>query len=249
MNRYLSLAITLALLAPAGIAQADTVSLNGSTTVMNALIMPKKAQIEAASGQQLTVVGNGSQRGLADLVAGKAQIGMISAPLEEEVVKINAKQPGSLDPTKLTPHVVGETRVAFVVHPSNSVRSLTSAQLAGILGGTTRNWKDVGGADLAIVVVAAQPGDGVRSMVEGKILKGAELVKDTRAMSNALQITKVVSQVPGAIGLVAAASVDSSVAELKADVTIAQPLILVTTGEETMPVRKVIDAAAEAGKS
>src|SRR5262245_52524441 len=112
MKRNVCLVITLASLALAGVARADTVSLNGSTTVMNALIMPKKAQIEAASGQQLTVVGNGSQRGLADLVAGKAQIGMISAPLDEEVVKINAKQPGSLDPSKLKAHVVGETRVA-----------------------------------------------------------------------------------------------------------------------------------------
>src|ERR1700730_7980842 len=188
MIRRLCLAIAVASVALASAANADTVSLNGSTTVMNVLVMPKKAQIEAASGQQITIVGNGSQRGLADLLAGKAQIGMISAPLDEEVTKINAKQPGSIDLAKLKAYVVGETRVAFAVHPSNAVRSLTSAQLTDIFNGTTRNWKDVGGADQPIVVVAAQPGDGVRSMVEGKLLKGGELTKDARAMSNALQI-------------------------------------------------------------
>jgi phosphate transport system substrate-binding protein len=249
MIRNLCLAVGVASIALAGVAKADTVSLNGSTTVMNALVMPKKAQIEAASGQQITVVGNGSQRGLADLLAGKAQIGMISAPLDEEVTKINAKQPGSIDPTKLTAHLVGETRVAFAVHPSNPVRTLTSVQLADIFTGTIKNWKDVGGADLPIVVVAAQPGDGVRSMVESKFLKGGDFTKDTRAMSNALQIAKVVAQLPGAIGVLAAVSIDSSVGELKADVAIAQPLILVTTGEETQPVRKVIEAVTQAGKS
>src|SRR5580704_13415407 len=101
MIRNLCLAVGVAAFALAGVANADTVSLNGSTTVMNALVMPKKAQIEAASGHQITVVGNGSQRGLADLLAGKAQIGMISAPLDEEATKINAKQPGSIDPAKL----------------------------------------------------------------------------------------------------------------------------------------------------
>jgi hypothetical protein len=53
----------------------------------------------------------------------------------------------------------------------------------------------------------------------------------------------------GAIGILAAASVDSSVGELKSDVAIAQPLILVTTGEETSPVRQVIEAVTQAGKS
>ena len=244
-----SLALGLIFSTCAGMAGAETISLNGSTTVMNAIVMPKKAQIEAASGQQITIVGNGSQRGLADLIAGKAQIGMISAPLDEEVKKINAKQPGSLDPSKFQAHPVGETRVAFAVHPSNTVRALTAAQLTDIFTGTTKNWKDVGGADQPIVIVAAQPGDGVRSMVESKLLKGGELPKEARAMSNALQIAKVVAQLPGAIGILAAASIDASVGELKADVAIAQPLILVTSGEVTPPIRQVIDAVAQAGKS
>jgi len=59
----------------------------------------------------------------------------------------------------------------------------------------------------------------------------------------------VVAQLPGAIGILAAASIDASVGELKADVAIAQPLILVTSGEVTPPIRQVIDAVAQAGKS
>src|SRR5215510_8054135 len=130
MIRSLSLAIGVATIAFAGAAAAEPISLNGSTTVMNALVMPKKAQIEAASGQQISVVGNGSQRGLADLTAGKAPIAMISAPLEEEAKKINEKQPGAIDAARLKTYLVGETRVFFAVHPSNTVRSLTDAQLA-----------------------------------------------------------------------------------------------------------------------
>ncbi len=133
MKRTLFCGIALSFLATAGAVEAQSISLNGSTTIMNAVVLPNKAAIEAASGQHIVVVGNGSQRGLADLVTGKAQIAMISATLAEEVAKINVVQPGSIDPTRLNSHLIGESRVEFMVHPSNPVRSLSQAKLADLL--------------------------------------------------------------------------------------------------------------------
>jgi phosphate transport system substrate-binding protein len=232
----------------AGAAQAQSISLNGSTTVAYMLVLPNKATIEAASGQRIVVVGNGSQRGLSDLVLGRAEIAMISAPLEEEAERVNRRKPGSFDPTLLKAHVVGESRVAFVVHPTNPVRALTNARLADILTGKISNWKDVGGADQPIMVVAEQPGDGSRTLVEEQLLRGAELTKDARAMPNAPQIAKVVAQVPGAIGLYTFGALVDSVAELTAEVPIAQPLTLVTMGEESPEVRRVISAVEQAAR-
>ena len=228
---------------------AEPISLNGSTTVMNAILAPKKAEIEKLSGQSITIVGNGSQRGIADLAAGKAQIAMISAPLADEVGKLNKLQPGAIDPAKVHGHQIGETRVAFAVHTGNGVKTLSDAQLTDIMAGKVTNWKEVGGADQAIVIVAAQPGDGVRTMVETTLLKGASLPASTRALSNAGQIVKVVAQIPGGIGVIAATSLDATVAELKNATPITQPLILVTMGEETPAVQQIIEAATKVGKS
>src|SRR5438552_1133042 len=108
-----SLLVVAANIAPAS---AGQISLHGSTTVNNAIITPKKAEIEKASGQTIEIVGNGSGRGIADLIAGKAQIAMISAPLEDEVKKLNEKTPGSVDVGKLKAHQIGVSRVAFAVH-------------------------------------------------------------------------------------------------------------------------------------
>jgi phosphate transport system substrate-binding protein len=229
-------------------AGAEPISLNGSTTVIRVLVGPHQAEIEAASGQQIVITGNGSQRGLADLVAGKAQIAMISAPLEPEIAKINAKQPGAIDLDRLRAHVVGSARVAFAVHPANLVRRLSPDQLTDILVGKTQNWREVGGLDQGIIIVTAQPGDGLRSIVESTLLPGRVLAKDARAMTNATQIAKVVAQVPGAIGIVAAANLDSSVAEIKQDSALITPLILVTIGDGTPQVRRVIDAVAKLGQ-
>jgi phosphate transport system substrate-binding protein len=232
-----------------GVSNAEPISLNGSTTVISNLIMPHKAAIEAASGQQIELVGNGSQRGLADLLAGKTQIAMISAPLEDEVKKLVQGETPAIDPHRLVAHLVGETRVAFCVHQTNSVRSLRNSQIADILVGRITNWRDVGGADRSIVVVTAQPGDGVRSMVEIKLLMDRGLTKDARAMTGVLQIAKVVAQLPGALGLVTAKNIDSSIVELRGDEAITQPLILVTIGEGSAQVRRVIEAVTQEGRS
>jgi phosphate transport system substrate-binding protein len=244
----LPLAVLSLVLATTSIAAAGQVSLHGSTTVNNMILTPKKAEIEKASGQQLDIVGNGSGRGIVDLIDGKAQIAMISAPLEDEVKKLNEKTPGAVDGTRLKAHQIGESRVAFAVHPSNAVKSLTNAQLTDVFVGKIKNWKEIGGADQPIVVVAAQPGDGLRAMVESSLIKGSSLPSDTRAMPNATQVPKIVSQRPGAIGILAPASIDSSVAELRGETSIVQPLILVTMGEETAEIKQVIEAAAKAGK-
>ena len=77
----------------AGAAWSAEITLHGSSTVTNTLMLPHKAEIEAESGHKLTIVGNGSSRGLLDLLGGKADLGMISAPLATTIVKVVAQMP------------------------------------------------------------------------------------------------------------------------------------------------------------
>jgi phosphate transport system substrate-binding protein len=243
----LGLATTLTVLLALGTAaQATTVAIHGSTTVSGVVLMPHKADIEKASGETLEIVANGSGRGLADLIAGKTDMAMISAPLETEVAAANAKTPGSIDLAKLVGHQIGEAQVAFVVHASNQVTTLTLAQITGILSGKIVNWSEVGGADVPIVVVAAGPGDGVRTVVEGRLLGGASISAKVREMPNAPQIAQVAAQLPAAFGVTSAASVKPGVTVLKTDQTLGQPLILVTMGPATPDATKVIEAATAA---
>jgi phosphate transport system substrate-binding protein len=227
------------------LAAAAEVSLHGSTTVNATLIVPLRAEIERLSGQQLAIIANGSQRGIADLVGGSAQIAMISAPLDEEVRRLNRQRPGAIDAARLRAYEIGETRVAFAVHPSNPVRSVSGAQLADIFAGRIRYWSDLRGYDRDIVIVAAQPGDGLRSMVEMLLLQGGSLPADARSMTNATQVASVVAQLPGAIGIVAPTSLGPSVAELRGATVLRQPLLLVTLIPESAAVRSVVDAAAK----
>jgi hypothetical protein len=59
---------------------------------------------------------------------------------------------------------------------------------------------------------------------------------------------KIVSQIPGALGVVSASQVDASVAQIKTDKDLVQPLILVTKGAPSAEAQAVIDAAKAAYK-
>ncbi len=244
--RLKSIALALTVVLSPITASAETLEIHGSTTVAANIMMPKKAEIEKAAGVEIQVVGNGSGRGLADLVAGKVKLAMISAPLEDEVRSMKAKGE-AVDEGKLQGHRVGTASVAFVVHPSNPVKSLTDEQTAGILAGSIKNWKEVGGPDKPIVVVLEGKGGGIRSMAESAFLKGGDVAAQKRELPNATQVVKVVGQLDAAIGLAAKSSVTAEVTEIKAGKELVQPLILVTVGEPSPDVAKVIAAAKAAG--
>ena len=221
---------------------AEEISVHGSTTVSTNLLNPKKSEIEKISGHTLNIVSNGSGRGVQDLVDGKAQIAMISAPLEGVAGKLN------LDTSNLKDFEVGAAVVAFIVNPANPVKELSLEQVKDILLGKLTNWKELGGEDKNIIIVVESKGGGIRSVVESDLLKKAEISGTTRVIPNATQITKVVGQLTEGFGISTPSSVDSSAVIVKTEKELKQPLILVTNGEPTPTQKAVIDAIKSVAK-
>jgi phosphate transport system substrate-binding protein len=244
--RFKFLAIGLVAALSSSVAYAEALEVHGSSTVAANLLAPKKGEIEKAAGVELQIVANGSGRGLADLVEGKVKLAMISAPLEDEVKSLKAKG-ANFDETKIQAHKVGEAPAAFAVHPSNPVKRLSEAQMADILSGKITNWKDVGGADKAIVVVCETKGGGVRSQVEHDFLQGGAIAAEKRELPQATQIVKVVGQLDAALGIVSKVTVTSEVAELDGGRKVVQPLIFLTLGDPSAEAARVIAAAKAAG--
>jgi phosphate transport system substrate-binding protein len=129
---------------PHQVAAQSTVKISGSTTVHLNVFQPFKAQIETSAGVKLEVIANSSSHGLEDLIAGRVDGTMLSSPLTAVAGKINQKQPGAVDTSTLKEFKIGESRVTFIVHPSNSMKSLTLPQLKEIFAGNITNWKGGG---------------------------------------------------------------------------------------------------------
>jgi phosphate transport system substrate-binding protein len=231
-------AVLLALSAGPALAEGE-IHVHGSSTVAKTLIAPNQAQIEANTGRALALISNGSGMGLLDLAAGKAEVAMISAPIEAEAKIVNEKTPGSLDVSGFQVHAVGTATIHIVVHPGNGLKTLTKDQLRDIFSGKVTNWKEVGGTDTPVVVAAEKPGNGTRAVIEGVLLGGQSITGTARVLPALAQLVTVVGQVPGAIGYGNASSIDGSVKVLDgADVP--QPLALVTKGDPSPVAAKLI---------
>lgn len=224
-------------------AVAADLTIAGSTTVAAAVLEPFESRIESLAGTQYEMQAIGSSRGILALIEGSADIAAISAPLANVVRKINAKRPGAINGRDLVAHKIGVTKVAFIVHPSNTVKQLTMQQVTDILAGRIRYWSEVGGINMPIEIITGNKGGGIRLMVEHTIGEWGDVLAKPTEVQSGKQVVFAVSQVPTALGIAAAAAANNSVFVLSTDKSIEQPLFLVTKGSPSRQILKLIQAA------
>jgi phosphate transport system substrate-binding protein len=224
-------------------AAADTILIQGSTSVARRLLEPHKPAIEAKSGHELTIIPNKSTPGLIALLEGRAHLAMISSSLELEKALLQKSLPG-MHFDKLKAFEVSRTRVAIIVHRANPVRSLSLDQIKQVLLGKLDNWTSLGGPSLPIRAVLVGAGGGVTTAVEGQLLDGAQTpARNKIYVRTPVQLIQVVEQEPGALGFAQVALAQGrDVVELATDRPIEQILYLVTMGEPTSAMLSVINA-------
>jgi phosphate transport system substrate-binding protein len=239
----LLLAVMLAGSAGIGAARSDNLVLQGSTTFSTGLAQPFASTVEAQTGHHLEIIPNKSNLGLLALFEHRADLAMISTTLEREVEILRKSDPG-LPLEKLKAFEIGRTRAALVIHPDNPVRNARLEDVARILTGEISNWKQLGGPDLPIRVVAVREGGGVLASVEARLLGAAHIsAPDVIRVQVGTQIVRVVAQEPGALGITQLAIVKSSSAvEMITDDRIEQVLSLVSLADPSPEAMTAIDA-------
>ena len=135
--------------------------------------------------------------------------------------------------------------MAFAVNKGNPVRHLANDRMRAILLGDVTNWQAVGGPDLPIKIVHVRDGGGVQASIEAMLLDGKGIgAKNVILVQISSQVVKIVTQLPEALGLSQLTIVrNSNAAELTLDRPVEQHLNLVTLGDPTAEMMKVIDAA------
>ena len=238
LNRTNILLAGLALLTQ--LASAD-VTLCGSGSLGRPLTA-KQADIEAKSGQKLVITLKNSVLGIKDLVAGTANLAMISGPFDgaAKAAGLASDVSAGLKPTQ-----IGEEAAAFIVNPANPVGSLTVEQIKGIFEGKITNWKDVGGSDAAIKIFVLDGSNGPRLAADATLFAGAPLVAGAVERSKSGDITPIVAQVPDAISYVGVGDAKKAAVKIVDDKALTIPLILISKGEPTAEQKAVIDAAKE----
>jgi phosphate transport system substrate-binding protein len=229
-------------------ASADTLTVQGSSTFNNRLMVPHRSAIEAASGHKLTVIPTKSSDGILALFERRADLAMISTSLESEVEFLR-KTNSNLPFERLRGFTVTRTRIAFAVHPSNPVRSVSVDAMQRVLAGEIDNWRALGGPDLPIQVALVTGGGGVTVAVETALMRGKQIApaKAIRLHGPA-QVMKVVQEERGALGLAQLGILrQHNLPELAIGHPVEQQLNLVSLDEPSRAMKAVIDAARLVG--
>ena len=197
--RFAAILACVALLSP-GIAFADvSISAAGSTALQPLVQAAAEAYQARNPDIKISITGGGSRTGLALAASGSADIGNsdILASKEQTEPSSDGKKPGLVD------HKVCAVGFAIVVHPENGVKNLTKTQLQEIFSGKIKNWKDVGGKDLAITVINRPASSGTRAVFLKTVMGKAELSRDTLVEDATGTVVQKVTQTAGAISYAA----------------------------------------------
>ena len=184
---------------------SGTVTLAGSTSMQKLCEAMIESFEEAYPDITVTAEYTGSGAGLEALAGGKTDIGNASRSLKD-----GEKQSGAVE------NIVAIDGIAVITHKDSIVSDLTGQQLTDIYTGKITNWKDLGGADEAIVVLGREAGSGTRGAFE-ELLKIEDQCAYAQELDSTGGVLAKVAATPGSIGYVSLDVVDDTVKALSLD--------------------------------
>jgi phosphate transport system substrate-binding protein len=193
----------------AGSVQAGNLAIQGSTTVLPIAQKVAEAYMKVNPQVKISISGGGSGEGIKALIDGTTDIGDSSRFIKDEEVKL-AVQKGAYP----VPFAIAYDCIVPIVHPSNPVKNLTMDQLKAIYMGTIKNWKEVGGPALQIVVVSRDTSSGTYEVWEQKVMKKERVYAGALLQASNGAIVQAVSKNRYAIGYIGLGYINTSVKPL-----------------------------------
>lgn len=114
---------------------------------------------------------NGSHDAYVNLIDGETSVIIDSRDISRNELKYSEEKN-----VKIETKPIALDAMAFIVHPSNIVNSLTIEQIQKIYTGEITNWKEVGGEDLEIHPYMRDADSGSQEKMETLIMKGLKML-------------------------------------------------------------------------
>ena len=218
---------------------AESIIVNGSTTVLPIGQATAEAYMKKNPNVNISISGGGSGNGIKALIDKTTQIAMSSREMKKEEIELAKSK--AVTPVE---HKVAIDALTPIVHPSNSVANLTIEQLSLIYQGKIKNWNEVGGKDLQIVVISRDTSSGTYESWQEKILHKEKVTPKAQLQASSGAVVQAISKNRYAIGYVGIGYVNKSVKALTVNgiiandknalngtFPIARPLYMYTDGQ------------------
>mgnify|MGYP000852743053 FL=1 len=175
----------------------NQITCTGSTTVLPIAQATAEVFMNNHAEINISVRGGGSGVGIASLQNKTTDICNSSRPLKSKEIS-TAKAKG-INPI---PYAIANDAITIVVHNSNLLNNLSIKQIKDIYTGNIINWKELGGANVPIVVISRDVASGTYEVFNDKVLAGAKVIGSAQLLASNNAVISAVSNTPGAIGYV-----------------------------------------------
>ncbi len=184
--------------------------IKGSDTMLPISQKEAESYMKKNPSEKVSVTGGGSGVGISALLEGSTDLAMSSRKIKfDEKVKLKDAGKSAVEIT------VAYDALAVVVNPANKVGQLTREQLEGIFTGKIKNWKEVGGEDMKIILYSRETSSGTYEFFKESVLKNKNYMNGILSLPATGAIIQSISQTKGAIGYVGLAYLNKEVKALK----------------------------------
>jgi len=234
--------VMLALVTTSNATGAEKLHIEGSTTV--GPIADGFAEVFKKMYPDVTITVNksGSGTGAAALIDNRCDIATMSRFMKDKEFKDATSK--SVLPVA---HVVAMDGVCIVVHPSNPIGAMTAEQVRDIYLGKIKNWKELGGPDVSIVVISRDTESGTYDTFDSFIMKKEKMASSVEYVTSNPQAFARVKSTRGAIGYVGYGFIQTGVKAITLDgvkpsrqtiltgkYPVSRPLFMFTNGYPTL---------------
>lgn len=171
--------------------------IKGSTTVLPIAQKAVEAYMSEHPGVKISLSGGGSGNGIKAIIDGTTDIANASRFIKSKEVKL-AHEKGVYP----VPFAVAYDSIIPVVHPSNNINNLTLDQLKAIYKGEIRNFKEIGGPNLKIVIISRDTSSGTYETWSKKVMKKERVSPRAQVMASNGSIVQAVSNNKHALGYI-----------------------------------------------
>ena len=194
--------ITFALLAAAtllatlGNAQAGSITVKGSDTLV--ILAQKWAEVYMGknAATKIQVTGGGSGVGIAALQNKTTDLCNSSRKMKAPEIA-NCVQAFNKRPTE---YKVALDGLSVYVNESSPLKEITLEQLELVFTGKIRNWKELGGSDAPITVYSRENSSGTYEFFKEHVLKGKDFVASAQTMPGTAALLQAVAKDKSGIG-------------------------------------------------
>jgi phosphate transport system substrate-binding protein len=196
----------------AGPAMAGNIVVKGSTTVLPIAQKVAEAFMKENPSISISISGGGSGNGIKAIIDGTTDVADSSRFIKDKEIAQAVKN--KIYPV---PFAVAYDCIVPIVHPSNPVTNLTLEQLKGIYKGNIKNWKEVGGPDLELVVVSRDTSSGTYEVWEEKVMNKERVSPGALLQASNGAVAQAVAKNKNSIGYIGLGYVNNTVKALSAN--------------------------------